>query len=88
MPSPRIPSTICCNQRCILGLVTLYLLPVSWSSLFELLKCASSVGMGQEGEDRPEENPDADAVERRQKLQQLRDELRALRQQRAEVGAP
>ena len=46
------------------------------------------MSLGQEGEERQEEDPDADAVERRQKLQQLRDELRALRQQRAEVGVP
>lgn len=71
-----------------LGVVTLHLLPVSWSSLVESLKCALSVSKGQEGEEEQEEDPDADAVERRQKLQQLRDELRALRQQRAEVGAP
>ena len=71
---------------CVLGLVTSNLLPVSCSSLAWLPNGALSVCVGQEGEDRQEEDPDADAVERRQKLQQLRDELRALRQQRAEVG--
>ena len=62
--------------------------PFFLSSMIKLLKCASLLNSCQEGEDRQEEDTDADSVERRHKLQQLRDELRALRQQRAEVGTP
>ena len=97
MPNPRSSHTISKHplfaaMRCVCFGPSHFRLgpcvPVASSRVLETCLVEMSVSLGQEGEERQEEDPDADAVERRQKLQQLRDELRALRQQRAEVGVP